>query len=54
MMVTVSGRPVAGAGSGEVDIDQLDVGAGQVVDDDVVGAAQGVEVDGLDVVQIHR
>ena len=31
----------------------FDVGAGQVVDRDVVGAAQGVELDLLDAVEIH-
>ena len=32
----------------------VDVGAAQVVDDDVVGAAERVEVDALDVVEVHR
>ena len=31
----------------------VDVGAGQVVDGDRVGAAQGVEVDLLDAVEVH-
>jgi hypothetical protein len=39
---------------GEVDGDMLDVRAGQVVDGGVVFAAQRVEPDGLDVVQVHR
>ena len=30
-----------------------DVGAAQVVDDDGVGAAERVDVDALDVVQVH-
>ena len=32
----------------------VEVGAGQVVDGDGVGAAQGVEVDPLDAVEVHR
>ena len=32
----------------------LHVGLGQVVDRDGVGAAQGVDIDGLDVVEVHR
>ena len=32
-------------GAGEVEVDLVDVGAGQVVDGDGVGAAEGVEVD---------
>ena len=31
----------------------VDVGAGQVVDDDVVGPAEGVELDLLDAVEVH-
>ena len=34
--------------------DPADVGAGQVADHDVVGAAERVEVDALDVVEVHR
>ena len=50
------GRAVAGAaaGAGQVEVDLGDVGAGQVVDGDGVGAAQGVEVDRLDAVEVHR
>ena len=50
------GRAVARAGPagvGQVEVDLGDVGAGQVVDGDGVGAAQGVEVDLLDVVEVH-
>ena len=39
---------------GEIEVDLDHVGAAHVVDDDVVGAAQGVEVDRLDVVEVHR
>ena len=50
------GRAVAGAAAarprGRVDVG--DVGAGQVVDGDRVGAAEGVEVDLLDAVEVHR
>ena len=35
-------------------VDLLDVGAGEVVDRDGVGAAQGVELDVLDAVEVHR
>ncbi len=38
----------------QVGVDLGHVGAAQVVDDDGVGAAEGVEVDDLDVVEIHR
>ena len=41
-------------GTAKVDVDLFDVGLGQVVDRDVVRAALGVDVDGLDVVEIHR
>src|SRR5262249_20211143 len=39
--------------SGEVDVDVLHAGSGQVVDRDGVGAAQRVEVDVLDAVEVH-
>src|SRR6185312_9544121 len=39
--------------TGQVDVDLRDVGAGEVADNDVVGTAEGVEVDGLDIVQVH-
>ena len=39
---------------GEVGVHLGHVGAAEVVDDDVVGAAEGVEVDALDVVEVHR
>src|SRR5262249_54942348 len=51
------GRPVAGVAAGsarQVDIDLGHGGAGQVVDGDGVGAAEGVEVDGLAVGEVHR
>ena len=41
-------------GAAKVDVDLVDVGPGQVVDRDGVRAALGVDVDGLDVVEIHR
>ena len=50
------GLAVAGAAArsaGQVEVDLGDVGAGQVVDGDRVGAAQGVEVDPLDAVEVH-
>ena len=42
--------PLRGQVGGHVD----DVGPGQVVDGEVVGAAEGLGVDRLDVVQVHR
>src|SRR5262249_6664282 len=51
------GGTVAGAAAGrglQVQVDLVDVGAGQVVDGDGVGAAQGVEVNPLDAVEVHR
>src|SRR5262249_30734443 len=47
---------VADASAGrprQVEIDPGDVGAGQIVDRDGVGAALGVEVDSLDIVEVH-
>src|SRR5206468_12758495 len=38
----------------EVDVDLARAGAAQIVDDDVIAAAQRSEVDALDAVQIHR
>src|SRR5262249_43192977 len=46
-------RPVAGAGGREADVDVGHVRAGQVVDGDRVGPAQGVDVDYLEAVQVH-
>ena len=40
--------------AGEVEVDLADAGAGEVVDGDGVGAAEGVEVDGLDAGGVHR
>ena len=49
------GRAVAAAGRpAEIEGDVRHVGAAQVADDDVVGAAQRPEVDLLDVVHVHR
>ena len=56
LTMTVSACAVAGRAAdraGEVDVDLRDVGAGQVVDGDGVGAAQRVEVDALDIVEVH-
>ena len=39
---------------GEVDVHLRDAGAREIVDGDRVGAAQGVEVDPLDAVEVHR
>ena len=39
--------------AGEIDVDLDDVGAAQIVDRERVRAAERVEVDGLDVVEIH-
>ena len=49
------GLAVAGAagGAGEVEVDLVDVGAGEVVDGDGVGAAEGVEVDLFDAGGVH-
>ena len=38
----------------EVEIDLADIGPGHIVDRDVVGAAESVEVDVLDAVEVHR
>src|SRR5262249_56192516 len=49
------GLPVAGAGGGpEGQVDHAHAGAGQVVDGDGVGPAQGEDVDPLQAVQVHR
>src|SRR5262249_25830695 len=37
----------------EVDGDLLDVGSGEIVHRDAVGAAQGIELDALDAVEVH-
>ena len=50
------GLAVAGAAAGrarEVEVDVGDAGAGQVVDGDGVGAAEGGDVDLLDAVEVH-
>ena len=46
-------RPAAGRRC-QVDGDMPHVGPGQIVHRDGVRAAQGVEIDGLDVVEVHR
>ena len=56
LTMTDVGRAVAGAaagGAGRSRLTSVDVGAGQVVDGDGVGAAEGVEVDLLDAVEVH-
>src|SRR5207245_7648445 len=50
------GLAVAGGaaeGVGEVDVDACDVGAGEVVDGELVGLAEGVVVDVFDAVGVH-
>src|SRR4029077_17747487 len=48
------GRAVAAAARRrQVDRHLLDVGVGEIVDGDPVGAAQGVELDLLDIVEVH-
>ena len=54
LMTIVSAWPSPSPRCAEVDVDLVDVGPGQVVDRDGVRAAQGVDVDGLDVVEVHR
>ena len=56
LTMTVSAGAVAGRAAecaARFDVDLRDVGAGQVVDGDGVGAAERVEVDRLDVVEVH-
>src|SRR5262249_32299014 len=50
--LTVGGVDVGGGPEGQVD--HAHAGAGQVVDRDGVGAAQGNDVDHLQAVQVHR
>src|SRR5262249_60924166 len=50
------GRTVAAGGAGlcaQVDRDLVHVGSGQIVDRDGVGAAQRVDLDVLDAVEVH-
>ena len=55
LTVTVSAAPSPPPfGPAQVEVGPRHVGAGQVADDDVVGAAEGAEVDVLDVVEVHR
>ena len=56
LTITVSAWPSPGRAAdraGEVDVDRRDVRPAEVVDRDDVGAAQRIDVDGLDVVEIH-
>ena len=53
MTVSAAPSPAAAGRRRQVEVDLGDVGAGQVVDRDGVGAAQGVEVDVLDAVEVH-
>src|SRR5690606_9643929 len=39
---------------GQVQVEVRHVGAGEVIDDDGVGTAQGIEGDAFDVVEVHR
>ena len=53
---TVSAAPSAGEpprALDEVDVDRRHAGPGEVVDDDLVDPAEGVDVERLDVVQVH-
>src|SRR6185295_18853202 len=49
--LTVAGG--AAQAAGQIEVDLGDVSAAHVVDGDRVGATQGVELDDLDVVQVH-
>ena len=53
MTVSAWPSPVLPPARRQVEVDLGDVGAGQVVDGDGVGAAEGVEVDLLDAVEVH-
>ena len=50
--LAVAGR--AADHAGQIDGDQPDIGPGQIVDGRLVCAAQGIELDGLDIVEVHR
>ena len=57
LTTTLSVCAVAGAtaeGGGQVGVHVGDAGSGEVVDGDDVGTAEGVEVDLLDAVRVHR
>ena len=57
LTVTVSAIGIGRAGAGrvrEVRVHGRQIGPADVVDDEVVGAAEGLEVDALDVVQVHH
>src|SRR5205807_734092 len=47
------GLAVGGTVGPEVDLDLFDVGSGEVVDGDVVGAAQRVDVERLHTMHVH-
>ena len=55
LTITVSAwpSPASADRAGEIDVDLGRLRAGEVVDGDGVGAAQRVEVDRLDVVEVH-
>jgi hypothetical protein len=38
---------------GEVDIDLLEVGTGEIIHRDAVVSAEGMEIDGLDIIHVH-
>jgi hypothetical protein len=49
--LAIAGGPADRAG--EADSDRNYVGPGQIVDSDAVGAAEGIDADALDVVEVH-
>src|SRR5262249_14914800 len=49
----IDGAVAAAAARAKVDGNLLDVGGGKIVDRDVVGAAQGPELDLLHIVEVH-
>ena len=63
--MVVAGRAIDGHGvrlavadaapgrAGQVDVDLRHIGPGQIVDHDVVGAAEGGELDVLDAIEVH-
>ena len=52
---SVDGHRIRGAVIGaEVEVDLVHAGAGEVADGNVVGTTEGIEVDMLDAVQVHR
>ena len=51
--VSASPSPVARRRGGEIDVDLSHIGPAEIADHDVVGAAECIEVDRLDVVEVH-